>query len=100
MLAGLAGLALLAPGSASSQEGVDEILQELQGLLGLGGADADPKALVDAALPAVEQAAGMRAKGPIQVRIASREQAREHSDRGECRGSPALIFDDIALICI
>ncbi len=77
----LAALLALLPPSATAQEGVDEILEELQGMLA-GGSTSIDQATVDALvareLPGVEQASGMTAKRPIKTRLISREGALEH----------------------
>jgi len=81
----IALLALLAAAPpAAAQEGVDEILRELAGMLGAGSASIDQAtvdALVAEELPGVEAAAGMTAKRPIKTRLISREGALEHVQR-------------------
>lgn len=73
-------LSLLAP-AAFAQEGVDEILDELRGMLS-GGSTSIDQATVDALvareLPGVEAASGMTAKRPIKTRLISRQGALEH----------------------
>jgi hypothetical protein len=74
-------LALLLPHPAASQEGVDEILDEIQGLLGGASRTTDPAGLVAAELSAVEAAAGMKASGPITTRVVTRDEAHAHVAR-------------------
>jgi len=68
---------LLWPPPAAAQQEVEELLRELQGLLG-GGAPTDAGALVASELPAVQVMAGMTATGPIATALVSREQAQAH----------------------
>jgi hypothetical protein len=73
-------LALLPP-AAEAQEGVDEILRELEGMLQGGSMSIDQataEALVARELPGVEKASGMKARRPIIIRLASREEAMQH----------------------
>ncbi len=72
---------VLGPGFAGAQEGVDEILEELQGMLGGGGSGTTAEqvdALVKAELPGVEAASGMKASRPITTHLVSREEAHAH----------------------
>ena len=56
---------------------MDEILRELEGLVGAGG-PVDAAALVAAELPAVQAAAGMLASRPIRTELISRLEAQAH----------------------
>ena len=74
-------LVLLATVPAGAQEGVDEILRELEAMGGAGATSIDQAtvdALVAAELPRVEAASGMRAKSPIKTRLVTREEAQAH----------------------
>ncbi len=73
-------IGLLFRGPAAAQEESEQIIDEIRAMLGgLGGdGELDPKALVAAELPTVERLAGMKAKGPIAVRMVSREEAIQH----------------------
>ena len=77
----VAAFLLLEPQPAPGQEGVDEILRELEGMLGNAGWGASPEqidALVKAELPGVEAASGMTATNPISTRLVSRDEAHAH----------------------
>ncbi len=72
------GLLLVVP--ARGQDDVEQLLDEIQALakgMGVGGS-ADLGALATAELPAVELAAGMRATGPVSVRVIDRAEAAAH----------------------
>ncbi len=66
-------------GPARAQPEVEELLGEIQGLLGLGDmASIDPVALVARELPAVQAAAAMEAQGPIRAELITRDDAVAH----------------------
>jgi hypothetical protein len=78
-LATALGLAL--PPPARAQDDVEDLLRQLSRqlqALGLGGSDLSPEALLAQELPAVEQAAGMRSKAAVPVRVVTREEAAAH----------------------
>ncbi|GEM_PF-2267053 len=68
------------PHLSDAQQEADAIEDEIRAMLGgLGGAgEVDPQALVAAELPTVEKLTGMKAKGPIAVRMVSRDEAIAH----------------------
>ena len=68
----------MAAPSASAQPEVEEIIGEIEGMLGGLGGTVDPAGLVTQELPRVEAAAGMTATGPIAAQLISRADAAAH----------------------
>ncbi len=78
LLLSITFVALLAPGLAQAQPEVEELLREIEGMLG-GAAEAlDPAALVAAELAGVQAAAHMTATAPITARLITRADAAAH----------------------
>ena len=57
---------------------MEELLGEIEGMMGGLGGPVDPAALVVRELPGVEAAAGMTATGPIDARLITRAAAADH----------------------
>ncbi|MCO4769991.1 MAG: hypothetical protein KDA24_08150 [Deltaproteobacteria bacterium] len=79
----MVGIVLLAlfvwiPRPSAAQPEIEELLREVEALMGRGSADVDPLALVRQELPAVEGAAAMPRRGPIEAEVITRAEAVAH----------------------
>lgn len=71
-------LALCVGPSAHAQPEVEELIDEIEGMLGGLGATVDPAALIARELPGVESAAGLTATAPIVGQLITRADAAAH----------------------
>lgn len=77
-----ASLMLLSAGAVRAQQESDEIIDEImrmsRGLSGMGAGPINSSALVNQEIAVVERISGMKARGPIRSRTATREEAIAH----------------------
>jgi hypothetical protein len=78
LLLGIIFVMVLSPSWAGAQADVDEIVGEIEAMLGGRGAIVDPAGLVAAELTGVQAAAHMQATAPVAAKLISRADAAAH----------------------